>query len=153
MTTQAEQMKKLDQLAVLLDSAITIPGTKWKIGLDGIMGLIPGIGDLAAGASSTYILFHALKMGVPVPVLLRMGINILLESVIGTIPLVGDLFDFAFKANIRNVNLMRSYVLNPVGVKRRSSLVIGAIIVGLIAILMLLVWGMWRLVRLMFSAF
>lgn len=152
MASQAEQMKKLDQLAVLLDSSITIQGTKWKFGLDGIVGLIPGVGDLATGASSAYILFHALKMGVPLPVLMRMGFNIILESVIGTIPVVGDLFDIVFKANLRNVNLMRSYVLNPVGVKRRSSLMIGAVIFSLVLLLMLMIWGMWSLVKWGFSA-
>lgn len=138
--------KKLDNLAWLLDNSIKIPGTSWKIGLDGILGLIPGVGDLAAGGLSTYILYQAVKIKVPKVILARMALNILLESVIGVIPLVGDLFDFIFKANQRNVNLMRKYVLNPKDTTQQSTLAVVGIIVALFAVMGLMVWGMFALV-------
>jgi len=138
--------KKLDKLAWLLDNSIKIPGTSWKIGLDGIIGLIPGIGDLAAGGLSTYILYQAVKLKVPKAILARMTLNILLESVIGVIPVFGDLFDFAFKANQRNVDLMRKYVLNPKSTTQASTATILGIIIGLFFVMGLMVWGMFALV-------
>lgn len=138
--------KKLDKLAWLLDNSIKIPGTSWKVGLDGILGLIPGVGDLVAGGLSTYILYQAVKMKVPRAVLARMTLNILLESVIGVIPVVGDLFDFMFKANQRNVDLMRKYLLNPQETTQRSSLAVVGVIVALFVVIGLMVWGMFALV-------
>lgn len=145
--------KKLDNLAWLLDNSIKIPGTSWKIGLDGILGLIPGIGDLAAGGLSTYILYQAVKLKVPKTVLARMTLNILLESIIGVIPVVGDLFDFMFKANQRNVDLMREYVINPTHTTKRSTLVVVGFILALFAIMGLMVWGMFTLVLAIIHAF
>lgn len=138
--------KKLDKLAWLLDNSIKIPGTSWKIGLDGVLGLIPGIGDLAAGTLSTYILYQAVKLKVPKAIVARMTLNVLLESVIGVIPVVGDIFDFAFKANQRNVDLMRKYVLNPKETARQSTLGVLAILLTFFVVLILMVWGMFALV-------
>lgn len=145
--------KKLDNLAWLLDNSIKIPGTSWKIGLDGILGLIPGVGDLAAGGLSTYILYQAVKLKVPKAILARMTLNILLESVIGVIPVVGDLFDFIFKANQRNVDLMRQYVLNPKDTAQRSTLAVVGVIVALFVVMGLMVWGMFALVAAVIHAF
>ena len=145
--------KKLDNLAWLLDNSIKIPGTSWKIGLDGILGLIPGVGDLAAGGLSTYILYQAVKLKVPKAVLARMALNILLESVIGVIPIFGDLFDFIFKANQRNVDLMRKYVLNPRDTTRQSALTLIALLVFFIVVLGFMVWGMFALVAAIINAF
>ena len=133
-------MKKLDRLAWWLDSSIPVPGTSWRIGVDGLIGLIPGVGDLTAGALSSYILLEAVKMGVPALVIVRMSLNIILESVVGTIPILGDVFDFAFKANQRNVRLMRNYMTNPVQVKKRSTLTVIVVVTLLIAALVLTVW-------------
>lgn len=145
--------KKLDNLAWLLDNSIKIPGTSWKIGLDGILGLIPGVGDLAAGGLSTYILYQAVKLKVPKVILARMTLNILLESVLGVIPLFGDLFDFMFKANQRNVDLMRQYVLNPKDTTQQSTLAVVSVIVALFVVMGLMVWGMFALVAAVIHAF
>ncbi|GHA30096.1 DUF4112 domain-containing protein [Oceanisphaera arctica] len=102
-------MRRLDRFAWLLDSAIRLPGG-FRIGLDGIIGLVPGLGDLAAAGLSSYIILEAARMKLPARVLARMGLNVLLELVIGIIPIFGDLFDFAFKANRRNVRLMTDYL-------------------------------------------
>lgn len=145
--------KKLDHFAWLLDNSIKIPGTSWRIGLDGIIGLIPGIGDLAAGGLSTYILYQALKLKVPRAIIARMALNVLLESVIGVIPILGDLFDFVFKANQRNVNLMRKYVLNPRDTTRQSLLTLIFLLVFFVIVLGFMVWGMFALVAALIHAF
>ncbi|MDV2857519.1 DUF4112 domain-containing protein [Oceanimonas sp. CAM02] len=100
--------RKTRPLAWLLDSTIRLPGG-FRIGLDGIIGLVPGVGDQAGAAFSGYILLKAARMKLPFTLLARMGFNILLEVLIGSIPLLGDLFDFAFKANKRNVRLIRKH--------------------------------------------
>lgn len=148
-----DKLKQLERLAWILDSSIPIPGTPWKVGLDGLIGLVPGIGDLSAGVISSYILFQALRMGAPPMVIGRMALNIMLESVVGVIPVVGDLFDFAFKANQRNVALMRDYVIEPTKVKRRSAVSVLLVVGALLAVLVLLVWAMFALLSALISAF
>ncbi len=136
----ATEIKKLERLAWLLDSSIRVPGTRWRIGLDGLVGLIPGVGDLLAGAASSYILLQAVRLGVPWAVSLRMALNIVLESLVGVIPVFGDLFDFAFKANQRNVQLMLDYFEQPVPTKRRSTTVLVITVLAIVAMLVLIVW-------------
>ena len=136
----SNKVKKLDKLAWVLDSAIRVPGTSWRIGLDGLIGLVPGIGDLTAGALSSYILLQAVRLGVAPTVVIRMVLNVLLETVVGVIPVVGDLFDFAFRANLRNVKLMQSYLERPEPVTRRSTLTVFLVILGIITVLVLTVW-------------
>ncbi|EIJ36440.1 DUF4112 domain-containing protein [Thiothrix nivea] len=149
---QQPNMKKLDHLAWLLDSSICVPGTNWRIGLDGLIGLIPGIGDLTAGALSSYILLQAVRMGVPPLVIARMVLNIALESVLGVIPVIGDLFDFIFKANQRNVQLMHNYLDNPQTIKRRSAVTVIAVVALVIAALVLIVWAVIALLSALLAA-
>lgn len=104
MTPQATK-QRLERLAWWTDEAIRLPGG-YRIGLDGIIGLIPGVGDVAGGLVSSYIVLEARHAGVPRRKLFKMVWNILLELVIGSIPIIGDLFDFMFKANKRNVELL-----------------------------------------------
>ncbi len=101
--------QRLDWLAWLLDNSIQVPGTRYKIGLDGIIGLVPGIGDAVGSLLSLYILTEGAKARLPRPVLFRMAWNIAVETVIGTIPVFGDLFDMAWKSNARNVKLLHEY--------------------------------------------
>ena len=144
--------KKLDNVAWLLDNSIKIPGTSWRIGLDGFLGLVPGIGDLSSGILSTYILYQAVKIKVPRGIIARMGLNVLLESVIGVIPIFWDLFDFAFKANQRNVDLMRKYVLNPRDTTRQSNLTLIALLIFFFVVLGFMVCGMFALVSALIHA-
>ncbi len=149
----SNKVKKLDKLAWVLDSSIRVPGTSWRIGLDGLIGLVPGIGDLTAGALSSYILLQAVRLGVAPTVVMRMVLNILLETVIGVIPVVGDLFDFAFRANLRNVRLMQAYLERPEPVTRRSTLTVFLVILGIIALLIFAVWLVIRLLALLIQMF
>ena len=130
------------RLAVLLDDSIPIPGTGYRIGVESILGLIPGAGDLAGGAFSLYILLQAARMGVPRPLLVRMGTNLVVDVVVGAVPVLGDLFDAGFKANLRNLALLERHVNRPVASTRSSrrfaallALLVGGCIVGAIAVL------------------
>lgn len=100
---------KLEQIADLMDNQFTIPGTDIRIGLDPILGLLPGIGDTASLAVSGYIVHKAHKAGVHPFLLSRMGWNIFIDWLIGLIPLVGDIFDVGFKANRKNIALIREH--------------------------------------------
>ncbi|MDB5103735.1 MAG: hypothetical protein JWP91_1424 [Fibrobacteres bacterium] len=104
---------KLEALAWVLDSSIPVPGTNFRVGVESLIGLVPVIGDLIGAALSTYIIVMAARLGAPRLTLLRMGFNVTLEAVVGLVPIVGNLFDFAWKANVRNVNLLRDHIADP----------------------------------------
>ena len=93
------RLKRVRLLSRLLDEQFRIPGTTYRVGLDGLLGLIPGVGDAAGALLSTYILYEAMRLGAPSTVLLRMVANIGIDTVGGAIPVVGDIFDIAWKAN------------------------------------------------------
>jgi hypothetical protein len=102
-----EVERSLDRLSHLLDGLFRIPGTTWRFGLDAIVGLIPGVGDAATSLASFYILAAGVRYRVPKVTLLRMGMNIGLDFLLGSVPVVGDLFDFAWKSNEMNMELIR----------------------------------------------
>lgn len=103
-------LRKIRRLSRLMDTAIGLPGTKFRIGLDPILGLIPGAGDLISTGFSAYIIYLATRFGLPRAALQQMIFNVALEAVVGTVPLVGDLFDAAFKSNIRNLDLLEKHL-------------------------------------------
>lgn len=131
------QVRHLDRLARLLDSAIPVGGGH-RIGLDGLIGLIPGIGDAVGAAVSTYIVVNAAQLGVSTSGLIRMMGNILLETVVGLVPVLGDLFDFAWKANERNLVILRSQLgATPAGgsARRRLGLASGLLLLVFVLVL------------------
>ncbi len=101
-------LERLERLAYFLDASLDVPFTNFRIGIDSLIGLIPGIGDAASGLISLAIIYRGWRLGVSFPVVVRMLLNLLLDVVVGTIPVAGDLFDMAFKANLRNVDLIRN---------------------------------------------
>ena len=105
---QSQARSKTLRLARLLDSSIRLPGG-YRVGIDGVVGLIPGVGDVVGGALSSLILYKAYRMGLPKRALLLMGGNILIDSIMGSIPLVGDLFDFMWKSNSKNMKILDKY--------------------------------------------
>ena len=105
----AERLARLDRVARRMDSAIGIPGTRFRFGLDSILGLVPGVGDVLTLAPGAWIIWNAHKMGAPRRVLARMAVNSGIDAAIGTIPVIGDLFDIGWKANRRNVALLRDH--------------------------------------------
>ena len=102
-------MTDLDALARVMDSAVEVPGVKIKFGLDAVLGLIPGVGDLATSVASLYILGRAHRMGVGRATLARMVINILIDLLVGVVPVAGDVVDVFWKANRRNVALLQRH--------------------------------------------
>jgi hypothetical protein len=102
-----EVEKSLERLSHLLDGLFRIPGTTWRFGLDAIVGLIPGVGDAATSLASFYILAAGVRYRVPKVTLLRMGVNIGIDFLLGAIPGLGDLFDFVWKSNEMNMELIR----------------------------------------------
>lgn len=128
-------------LARVLDEAIRIPGTNIRIGLDALLGLLPGGGDVAGGLFSGLIILQAARSGAPAPVLGRMLANVAIDVVLGTIPIIGDVFDVAWRANTRNVRLLESWRERPATTKRASALAVGGILLALLVLIGLAVWG------------
>ena len=120
-------------LAQLLDASLTIPGTSIRIGLDPLLGLIPGIGDLISNAIGSSLLFLGTKAGIPRIVLLRMSINILINMVVGAIPIIGDLFSIWFKSNLQNAQLLHRHCQTTAPVTTLIDWIyVSGIIIGLI---------------------
>lgn len=111
----ARELARLESLADWLDTRFRIPGTSIRFGLDGLIGLVPGLGDLAMLAPAFYLIARAAGLGAPLHVLARMLINTSLDLVIGAIPVVGDIFDVAFKANRRNTALLAAFLERKAG--------------------------------------
>jgi Domain of unknown function (DUF4112) len=103
-------IEQLRQLAHLLDDRFRIPGTPYRIGLDGLIGLVPGLGDAVTTLLSLYIVLEARRLGLPLTKLGRMGLNVGVDAVLGAVPVLGDLFDVAFKANRRNLALLLDHL-------------------------------------------
>jgi hypothetical protein len=103
-------LARLDVIARIMDSAVTIPGLNIRLGLDATLGLVPAIGDMLAGLVAAYIVFEARRLGAPPLLVARMVANVVFDTVVGAVPLLGDAFDVAFKANLRNVALLRRHL-------------------------------------------
>jgi Domain of unknown function (DUF4112) len=103
-------LQRVARLAYWLDDRFRIPGTRRRVGLDGLLGLVPGIGDTATTLIAAYIVLEAARLGVPGRTLGRMLLNVGLDSLIGLVPLLGDLADLAWKANRRNARLLRDHM-------------------------------------------
>jgi hypothetical protein len=131
-TLDPARMARLRRVGWLLDNAIPIPGTRFHLGIDQIIGLVPGIGDLIGGVLSLYIIVEAWRLGVPRGLLARMGWNVAVDTLVGEIPILGDLFDIAFKANIRNLALLDGFVQQPVEVRRTSRRFVVLLVAGLV---------------------
>ena len=104
------RLARIDALANLLDSAFLIPGTDIRLGLDALIGLVPGIGDVITTALGLYIVNEARALGAPRLLIARMVANVALDGVVGAVPLVGDVFDVAWRANRRNMKLLRDHL-------------------------------------------
>ena len=103
-------LRRVEQLAYWLDDRYRLPGTRFRVGLDGIVGLIPGIGDAVTSTLTAYIIYEAWRLGVPTSMLARMLANLGIDTVVGIVPVVGDLLDIGFKANRRNLRLLHRHL-------------------------------------------
>jgi hypothetical protein len=112
----------------LLDNAFTIPGTNYRFGLDAIIGLVPGLGDAVGALFSGYLVLQASRLGAPRAVVTRMVANVALDTVVGWVPVLGDLFDVAWKSNVRNMALLEEHLRQPAAARagsRRALLLLG----------------------------
>lgn len=143
-------IKRLDHLAKLLDNQFVIPGTSFRFGLDGIIGLIPYVGDMAGLLVSGVLLHTMFKKGAGPIVMLRMAGNYILDALVGVIPLLGDLFDFGFKANRRNVNMLKRYYSSD---KPRPSAKWSVALFGILFFVafIFMIWGVWKLAGFLLS--
>lgn len=132
---RVDRLVRIRRLAWWLDQGIRIPGTQIRIGLDPILGLVPGIGDSAGAVLGAVILWEGVRAGVPRLTLVRMAANIVLDTAVGSVPVAGDVFDAAWKSNTRNIDLLERHAIAP-SKARKSDLLFVA---GLIAIVVVLV--------------
>jgi uncharacterized protein DUF4112 len=127
---------EMQTIAWLLDGMFRVPGTRFRFGFDPIIGLIPAAGDLVSGAVGLYLITRAVQFRLPMIVVARMVLNSLLDFVVGAVPILGDLFDFAFRSNARNMQLFEEYVSDP----ERGTGDQWLFFVALLAILIGVVW-------------
>lgn len=106
----ASTLVRLETLARVLDSAVKLPGSEIRIGVDALIGLVPVIGDLVSGLISSYVILEARRLGVSRWTLARMATNTTIDTLIGAVPIVGDVFDVAYRANVRNVAILRRHI-------------------------------------------
>jgi hypothetical protein len=139
----------LDVLSHLLDDFLRIPGTPIRFGLDGIVGFIPGIGDILGGLASTIIIFAAWVRGVPSVTIARMVMNVAIETAVGSIPVFGNLFDIGWRANRRNYKLLEGSIADPARHSASSWLffgMVGLVLAGILVLpMLLLAWLMLHL--------
>ena len=144
--------RRLKTIAYLMDESIRLPGG-YRIGWDGIIGLVPGVGDVAGLAVSAYIIAESARLGASKSVLLRMSANAAIDAIFGAIPVLGDLFDFTFKANRRNLHLLQSQLDVPQRTRRVSigwlavaGVVALLVLVAVLVLLSRLIAWLWNLV-------
>lgn len=149
-TGDNKTFKNLGRLARLMDAQFRVPGTEIKFGLDAIVGLVPGIGDLSTFVVSGFLVIVMAQNGASGFVLARMVLNIVLDAVFGSIPIVGDMFDVAFKANMRNMKLMQAHYTE--GRYRGGAWkVVVPVLILVFALVAGLAWLSYRLLSWMFS--
>ncbi|NYE37785.1 hypothetical protein F4692_002918 [Nocardioides cavernae] len=140
------------QLARVMDDAVTVPGTRIGVGLDAVIGLVPGIGDVVGSALSGVIVRDAVRARVPMVVLARMGLNLVVDALLGLVPGVGDLLDVAHRANRKNLRLLlREIEREPLREPPSGAYIAGAVALMVVPLLagvaaaVLGIWLVWRL--------
>ena len=145
-------LRRLDSLSYVLDNSIRVPGTRARFGVDAVIGLIPGFGDAAGSLLSAYIVVEAARLGAPAATLVRMLLNVGIEALVGAVPVAGDLFDASWKANARNVALLRGELERRGSTARSSKAVLLAVILALVAILGAVGWLAVMVLRALWGA-
>jgi hypothetical protein len=132
-----DDAENVRRLARTLDAAVRIPGTNIRVGLDALLGLIPGIGDAVGAALSGYIVLAAARLGLPKSVIARMLLNLGIDTAVGAIPVLGDLFDVAFRANTRNVALIESSLAAPRETRVRSRWIVAGVVAAIVGVFLI----------------
>ena len=146
---RVRHLDRLRSLARVLDDLAPIPGTSMRVGLDPVLGLVPGLGDAVTGSVAAYAIVVARRLGAPPSVLARMAGNVVIDLVAGSVPFVGDLFDFGWKASRKNVRLVERYAARPEAVKRSSGLVVGLLLALLVGAVVAATWAVVWVFRLL----
>lgn len=145
------EMKWVDRITHLMDSKFRVPGTQFRFGLDPILGLVPGLGDATSLAVSGSLIYYMAKFGASRKVIYMMIGNVILDATIGSIPIIGNIFDFTYKANQRNVRLLKRY--HEEGKYRGSGkgilFTVVAVFIGLVGAVL---YGTWELIDYLFDA-
>ena len=141
---QDDRLRWVERISRLLDSQFRVPGTSWRFGLDPLMGLIPVVGGLPSLAISGMLILTMLRHGASGSLVVRMVFNMVLDTLIGAIPVVGNIFDFAYKANDRNVRLLRAHYAEGKYQGSGKGLILVLILV-LLALAAAFVWAAWTL--------
>ncbi len=142
---EAAALRSARVVARLLDDAIEIPGTSWRIGVDPLVGLVPGIGDAVGAILSLWILLVGVRLGAPGSVVARMALNVAIDTVGGSIPIAGDVFDAAWKANVMNVRLLEAWLARPAETHRASGALVAGVLLAIALVVAAVVWAVWRL--------
>jgi len=142
-------VKDIEALSDLMDTKFKFLG--FRFGLDGIIGLIPVVGDVATSGVSFYIVLRAFAMGFPPVVLARMIVNIFIDFVFGAIPVLGNIFDFFWKANVSNVSIMKSYSTSPKSTKKRSGIFLVGFLFFILCIFAALIFVVVKILGLIFG--
>jgi len=156
MQREAIRLTRLRRFAVWLDAGIVVPGTSLRVGLDPVLGLVPGLGDAAGALLAAWILVEAIRMGASRGTLARIASNIALDALVGAMPVLGDVFDVVWKANLKNVALLERHAIDPAGAGEGDRLIVVLVVGGVAALCLgLLVGGVvltaW-LVRALFGS-
>ncbi len=138
--TFSSGLQRYTLLTYLFDQAFRVPGTKWRFGLDALLGLLPGAGDVVGAIVGAYGVLVARELGAPASVQLRMLGNVALDAFAGAVPILGDIFDFAFKAHVRNRVLMEKWLQQPHATAKKSTVILIVVPLVLIAILVGAIW-------------
>jgi hypothetical protein len=140
------ELERLRAIAQLFDQAFALPGTRWRFGIDALFGLVPGLGDIIGALVAVYALHVARTLRAPGAVQLHMLGNIALDAIVGTVPLIGDLFDFVFKAQTRNLALLDAWLAAPAPTARRSRRGLLLVPIAVLTVFILLtVFGIYML--------
>lgn len=144
---RSPRLAEVEALAWLLDNSIPIPGSGGRrVGIDAIIGFVPVVGDLVSGAIGLFVVWRGSRLGVPRVVVARMLVNSALDMAIGAVPFIGDAFDLWFKANTRNLALVRRHLEEPDSSTAREWIVLASLVAAVVAILVLLGWFVVSLV-------
>ena len=145
------ELEKLRALARLFDQAFRVPGTNWRFGIDALFGLVPGLGDVIGALVAVYALHVARTLRAPGAVQLHMLSNIAIDALVGTVPVIGDLFDFFYKAQTRNLALLETWIQSPDHAARRSRRSLVFVPLAILAVFALMtatgVWALYLLFR------
>lgn len=153
-TDRSRELAEVEALAWLLDNSIPVPGTGGRrFGIDALIGFVPIVGDMVSGGIGLFVVWRASRMGLPRIVVARLLANTAIDALIGAIPLIGDAFDLWFKANSRNLGIVRRHLERPETSTRDDWLVVAALVGIVVAIVFLFGWFVVSLLAALAGAF